>query len=146
MIQDASALHVVDTESFAPAPDYEPESLAEFTEEHLKAHDFDAELSGVASQEGRIIGFLLAGPRPQERVGYVHILAVAPGHQDRGVGTALLRRAFAAFAEAGLREARLGVASFNERGLRVYEQAGMTMRHRFDIYERPVEIGPGAGQ
>ncbi|MBV9802279.1 MAG: GNAT family N-acetyltransferase [Solirubrobacterales bacterium] len=146
VLRDVAAMHAVDAASFAPAPDYEPESLAEFTEEHLKAHDFDAGLSGVASHEGRIVGFLLAGPRPEERVGYVHILAVAPEHQDRGVGTALLLGAFAAFAKAGLLEARLGVASYNERGLRVYERAGMTMRHRFDIYERPIGLASGAGQ
>jgi mycothiol synthase len=146
VIRDASAMHAVDVASFAPAPDYEPESLAEFTEEHLKAHDFDAGLSGVASHDGRIVGFLLAGPRPEEGVGYVHILAVSPAHQDRGVGTALLLNAFAAFAEAGLREARLGVASYNERGLLVYERAGMAMWHRFDIYERRVGPASGAGQ
>ncbi|MGH2884453.1 MAG: GNAT family N-acetyltransferase [Solirubrobacteraceae bacterium] len=146
VMRDATAMHAVDAASFAPAPDYEPESLAEFTEEHLKAHDFDARLSGVASHQGRIAGFLLAGPRPEEGVGYVHILAVAPEHQNRGVGTALLLSAFAAFAEAGLREARLGVASYNERGLRVYERAGLTMRHRFDVYERPVGLASSAGE
>lgn len=146
VLRDASGLHAVDASSFAPAPDYEPESLAEFTEEHLGAHDFDVGLSGVASHEGHIIGFLLAGRRPEEGVGYVDILAIAPEHQNRGVGTALLLNAFATFAEAGLHEARLGVASYNERGLRVYERAGMTMRHRFDIYERAVGLGPSAGQ
>ena len=63
------ALHGVDTASFAPAPDYTPESLTEFT--------------------------------------------------------------------AGLREVRLGVASYNPRALHVYERLGMTERFRFDVYERP---------
>ena len=49
----------------------------------------------------------------------------------------MLRSAFAAFAEAGLREARLGVASYNPRALHVYERLGMKERFRFDIYERP---------
>lgn len=144
--RDAPSLHAIDAASFAPAPDYEPESLAVFTEEHLKAHDFDAGLSRVASREGSIVGFLLARRRPEEGVGYVDILAVAPAHQDRGVGMALLRSAFAGFAEAGLREAQLGVGSFNERGLRVYERVGMAMRHRVDIYERPIGSSTGAGQ
>jgi RimJ/RimL family protein N-acetyltransferase len=51
---------------------------------------------------------------------------------------ALLTQAFASFADAGLREAQLGVASFNERALRVYERVGMTPQLQFDIYERPV--------
>lgn len=135
--QDAVALHAVDAASFAPAPDYTPESLAEFTQEHLGAYDFDAALSRVAIDGEEIVGFLIAGRRPDEEVAYVHILAVAPERQNRGLGTAMLQSAFAAFAEAGLREARLGVASYNPGALHVYERLGMTERFRFDIYERP---------
>jgi ribosomal protein S18 acetylase RimI-like enzyme len=91
----------------------------------------------VVTEGERIVGFLLAGRRRDERVGYVHILAVAPERQDLGLGTAMLQSAFAAFAEAGLREVRLGVASYNPRALHVYERLGMIERFRFDIYERP---------
>jgi mycothiol synthase len=139
--QDAVALHALDAASFAPTPDYMPESLTEFTEEHFGAHDFDAALSRVAIEGEEIVGFLIAGRRPEERVGFVHILAVAPERQDRGLGTAMLQSAFAAFAEAGLREVRLGVASYNPRALHVYERLGMTERFRFDVYERPVGSG-----
>jgi mycothiol synthase len=138
-LHDVLAIHAVDAASFSSAPDYVPESLAEFIEEHLEAHDFDPGLSRVATEDERIVGFLLAGRRPEEGVGWVDILAVEPAYQDRGLGSALLRSAFAAFAQAGLREARLGVASYNARGLHVYERVGMTARHRFDIYERPVD-------
>ncbi len=136
--RDALALHALDAASFAGRPDYAPESLREFREEHLEAHDFDAGLSRVAQRDGRIAGFLLARRFVDDAVGYVDILAVDPRHQGRGVGTALLGSAFAAFAGAGLREAQLGVASDNPLALRVYERAGMTVRFRFDIYERPV--------
>jgi ribosomal protein S18 acetylase RimI-like enzyme len=141
--RDAAALHALDAAAFAAAPDYVPESLAEFTEEHLGAHDFDPALSRVVVEDEQIIGFLLARHRREEAIGFVDLLAVAPAHQRRGWGTALLSNAFAAFARAGLREAQLGVASDNPRGIRVYERAGMTVRHRFDIYERRVS---GAGQ
>ena len=140
-VDDVLAIHAIDAASFASAPDYMPDSLAEFIEGHLEAHDFDAGSSRVVTEAGRIVGFLLAGARPEESVGWVHVLAVDPGYQDRGLGTAMLRSAFAAFAQRGLREARLGVASYNERGLHVYERVGMTARYRFDIYERPVGSG-----
>jgi mycothiol synthase len=136
--RDAAALHLVDAQSFAGAPDYVPESPAEFTQEHLEAHDFDPGLSLVATSDEEVVGFALARRWRAESVGYVDILAVRPDHQGRGLGTALLRGAFAGFAAAGLREAQLGVDSGNARGLRVYERAGMTVRHRADIYERPV--------
>ncbi len=137
---DVTALHALDAASFAAAPDYTPESLAEFTEEHFGSHDFDAGLSRVVTDGEEIVGFLIAGRRPDEGVGWVHILAVAPERQNRGLGTAMLQSAFAAFAEAGLREVRLGVASYNRGALHVYERAGMTERFRFDVYER--QAGP----
>jgi mycothiol synthase len=137
--RDAASLHALDAASFAGAPDYVPESLEMFSEEHLEAHDFDADLSVVAERGQRIVAFLLARRRDEEGVGFVAILAVDPEHQRRGIGGALLRSAFAGFAAAGLREAQLMVASDNPRALRVYERAGMTVQLRFDIYERPSE-------
>lgn len=138
VVRDAFALHAVDAASFGARPDYVPETLREFREEHLEAHDLDVGLSRVAERDGTIAGFLLARRFVKDAVGYVDIFAVDPRHQRRGVGTALLASAFAAFAAAGLSEAQLGVASDNPRALRVYERAGMTVRFRFDIYERPV--------
>lgn len=135
-VDDVPAIHAVDAAAFASTPDYIPESLAEFVEEHLEAHGFDAGLSRVAVEGERIVGFLLSHRRPEEAVAFVEILAVAPEYQDMGLGQALLHSAFAGFAQADLREARLGVASYNERGLHVYERVGMTARYRFDIYER----------
>lgn len=136
--RDASDMHALDAASFAGAPDYAPESLEEFTEEHLEAHDFDAGLSRVATAGEEIVGFLLARRRPEEGMGYVDILAVHPEHQARGLGAALLGSAFAAFAAAGLREAQLGVHSANAKGLRLYERVGMTVRRQTDVYERPL--------
>jgi mycothiol synthase len=141
---DARALHALDAESFAASPDYVPESYEMFVQEHLQAHDSAPQLSFVAEQggqdqeAGQVVGFLLARRWQHEASGYVDLLAVAPGHQRRGIGTALLTHAFAAFAAAGLSQAQLGVASDNPRGLRVYEAAGMGPRFQFDVFERPL--------
>jgi mycothiol synthase len=138
LAHDAASLHALGDASFAGTPDYQPESLDEFTEEHLQAHDFDAGLSSVAERDGRIIAFLLARRWRDESVGFVDLLAVDPGERGQGLGTALLSSAFVGFAEVGLREAQLGVASDNPRALGVYERAGMKTRMQFDIYERSV--------
>ncbi len=135
---DARALHALDAESFASSPDYVPESFEMFVQEHLQAHDTAAELSLVAEQRGQVVGFLLGRRWQHEASGYVDLLAVAPAHQRRGIGAALLTHAFAAFAAAGLILAQLGVASDNPRGLRVYEAAGMSPRFQFDVFERPL--------
>jgi len=139
--RDADALHAVDAASFASRPDYVPEALAEFREEHLEAHDFDPGLSRLAHAGGAVAGFLLARRWDSEGVGYVDILAVEPRYQRRGLGAALLTSAFGVFAAAGLREAQLGVDSDNPHALHVYERAGMRVRFQTDIYERPVAGG-----
>jgi mycothiol synthase len=140
---DARALHALDAESFGSSPDYVPESYDMFVQEHLHAHDTAEELSLVAERAGRIVGFLLARRLAHEGSGYVDLLAVAPGHQRRGIGTALLTHAFAGFAAAGLVQAQLGVASDNPRGLLVYEAAGMGPRFQFDVFERPLASADG---
>lgn len=53
---------------------------------------------------------------------------VDPDHRGRGLGRALLTRAFAGFAAAGLGIAELGVASDNPRALALYRDVGMTAR------------------
>jgi mycothiol synthase len=141
--RDAASLHALDALSFAERPDYVPESLREFSDEHLRAHDFDAGLSLVAEHGGDLAGFLLARRWGDDAVGYVDLLAVHPRHRGRGLGKRLLATAFAAFAVAGLREAQLSVDSDNPRALRVYERAGMRIRFQYDVYERPVASPPG---
>jgi mycothiol synthase len=135
---DARALHALDAESFRSSPDYVPESPEMFVEEHLRAHDVAPDLSLVAQDGEEMAGFVLARRWAHEASGYIDLLAVAPAHQRRGIGTALLTHAFVAFATDGLVQAQLGVASDNPRGLRVYEAAGMGPRFRFDVYERPM--------
>ena len=136
--RDAEALHALDAASFAANPDYQPESLGAFCDEHLKAHDLDRESSCVATHDETIVGFLLARRWREDAVGYVDLLAVHPQWQRRGLGSSLLEAAFDRFASAGLREAQLGVASDNPRALRLYERVGMSPRFRVDTYQRPV--------
>jgi mycothiol synthase len=136
--RDVLAIHTIDEASFAGQSDYQPETLAAFTEEHLQAHDFDPGLSRVAERGGSLVGFLLARRWRDEAVGFVDILAVHPDQQRQGLGQAMLLSALAGFAAGGLREAQLGVSSDNARALRLYERVGMTPRFRVDMLERPV--------
>jgi mycothiol synthase len=136
--RDAVAAHALDQESFAASPDFEPETLEQFREAHLQAHDFDPGLSLVAERDARLAGILLTRRWTDEAAGFVDILAVRGDARRRGLGTALLRHAFARFAAAGLREAQLTVASDNPRALALYERVGMTARFRADVYERPL--------
>jgi ribosomal protein S18 acetylase RimI-like enzyme len=67
----------------------------------------------------------------------VDYLAVLGSHRGRGIGSALLRRAFATFAARGLERARLNVDAENvTRATAVYERVGMRVVNRWDLWER----------
>lgn len=136
---DAETLYELDRASFAEVAEAQQESMEHFVGRHLGAHDLDAALSTVASRGAEAVGFLLARRWAEEDSGFVDILAVAPGEQGRGLGGALLRRAFAMFHCAGLGRAQLGVAADNPRALGLYERVGMTPRFQIDAYERAVD-------
>lgn len=135
---DARAIYRLDADSFADSPDYQPMSFETFVAHHLEVHDFAPALSVVAERGTELIGFLLTRLWREEAAGHVDVLAVGPTQQGRGVGTAMVRRALARYAAAGLREAQLGVASTNPRALRLYERLGMSARFRIDVYAKPV--------
>ena len=132
---DAHALYVVNEAAFAGNADYEPESETHFNDEHLRAHNHRPELSLVAEREADIAGFALVRDHG-EKVAYVDLLAVHPEAAGQGLGSALLRTAFAGAAQAGFRSGRLGVASDNPNAIRLYARVGMTQRWRVDSYAR----------
>ena len=133
---DAAAVHALDDLAFSTVPDYNQSTFAQFRDEHLAAHDLDPALSVIAVADGSMAGFALTRVWSEERVGFVDVLAVHPEQQGRGLGSVLLRHAFARYAAAGLREAQLGVATDNPRALGLYERVGMRQSFRFDVYER----------
>jgi mycothiol synthase len=140
-LRDGGEMHALDALAFGGAPDYVPESLSEFTEEHLQAHDHDSSLGCIAVADGRVVGFIVSRRWTVENVGYVSILAVHPDYQRRGIGTAMLRRAFSLYGAAGLAEAQLTVASDNPGARGLYERLGMLERFRYEVYERPLDFG-----
>jgi len=69
--------------------------------------------------------------------GWIDYLAVLAPYRSRGVGSALLRRAFAMFAERGLTRALVSVDAQNPTGATgVYERNGMRIVKRWDLWER----------
>jgi len=132
--RDARAVYAVDCAAFAGSPDYEQVAFASFQAEHLASPQLDPSLSRVARRDDALVGFALC--RRTSRGGCVDILAVEEAERGRGLGSLLLASAFAAFAAAGLREARLDVSSENGPALRLYERAGMRECNRMDVFEK----------
>jgi GNAT superfamily N-acetyltransferase len=81
----------------------------------------------VATLDGEIVGCLqLLDPTADGEI-ELAILAVAEGHQGRGIGTALVERAVVEARERGLRTMRVGTSSADISNLRFYQRRGFRM-------------------
>ncbi|WP_412737489.1 GNAT family N-acetyltransferase [Krasilnikovia sp. MM14-A1259] len=75
----------------------------------------------------------------EDNAGWVKFLAVLGPYRRRGVGEALLRRAFATYAAKGRTEAGLGVDLANPtKAARLYHAVGMRPMYQAEIYQRTV--------
>ena len=95
-------------------PDYDPRGWA-------VARSGD-EVAGAA------LGFPLAGKA------WILDVFVAPEHQGRGLGLALMRECFRRLAKLGCARAGLEVEADN--AVRLYERAGMRVTRRYDVHEK----------
>jgi mycothiol synthase len=135
---DAEAVHAAQDEAFADHWGYTPSSFEGWRAFNL-GPDADTSLWRVAWDGSHIAGVCINAPRRGEddSVGFVEVLAVRPPWRRRGLGEALLREAFAAFAERGKRSAGLGVDAENTTGaVSLYERVGMHVVRRSDTWER----------
>jgi ribosomal protein S18 acetylase RimI-like enzyme len=87
----------------------------------------------LARRNGRPVGWV-AGRVLASGRGYVDNLAVAVGERHRGLGRALLLRAFTDLQQVGGRDLTLGVEAENEAALGLYRSVGMEVEHEWRIY------------
>jgi mycothiol synthase len=94
----------------------------------------------VAEIDGEIVGALQSSDSNTENdEGWVKYLGVLAGARRRGVGEALLRRAFATYAGKGREHVGLGVDMANPTAAaRLYRAVGMSPMYEANIYERTV--------
>jgi ribosomal protein S18 acetylase RimI-like enzyme len=103
------------------------EDRAAWWVEVLSRPQRDADVLQVAAIDGRVRGFVVAGPARDDDVaehGEVFSLNVHPEAWCSGVGSALLTVAQTGLAEAGFEHAVLWVVPGNMRARRFYEHAG----------------------
>jgi ribosomal protein S18 acetylase RimI-like enzyme len=95
----------------------------------------------VAEVDGRVVGSLQSSDAGvEDNEGWVKRLAVLRPYRKRGLGEALLRRAFAVYAEKGRKHAGLGVDLENPtEAVRLYLSVGMTPMYRANVYRTFVE-------
>ncbi len=136
-------------EGFADHHDFVPTPFEDWRWVLIDRHDdFDPSLWWVAEVDGEMVGGILCniGVPDDPILGHVRDLAVVPKWRRKGVADALLKTAFVAFRDRGLRRAGLSVDDDTLEGaLKLYARAGMAVARRIDIYEkvlRPTPTGP----
>ncbi|MEU4687437.1 GNAT family N-acetyltransferase [Actinoplanes sp. NPDC023714] len=98
----------------------------------------------VAEVDGVMAGVLQSGGSGGDEAndeGWVRSLAVLRAYRKRGLGEALLRRAFAEYAAAGRAKAGLGVDLANPTdAASLYFKVGMTALYRANVYETTLDL------
>ncbi|GFJ84289.1 hypothetical protein Phou_084690 [Phytohabitans houttuyneae] len=137
---DLRLFHGILDAAFRDTPDYQPRTYERWREwvDGQESVAWDEWL--VAADGGTPAGILQSSNHSLvDNEGWVKMLAVAREHRRRGVGEALLRRAFALYAAKGRTKVGLGVDLENPtEAARLYHAVGMTAVYEADVYERTV--------
>ena len=132
---DERALHGVMTDAFRDHFRQSNESFEAWRARLLGHPSFDPDLWLLAWHGDEPVGGLIAYDHGD--LGWVQGLGVRPAWRRRGLGAAMLARAFAAFEARGQDRVDLGVDAEGEtRPLRLYERLGMQARLAYELYAR----------
>ena len=133
--RDLPRVHSLFDEAFRGEWGYSEVSFERWRTHNTEDRDYDPGLWLLATEDGEPVGALTAVVSGER--GWVLELAVRSPWRRRGVGSAMLRRSFASFAERGLPRVMLNVDSKNPTGaVGVYERVGMRAVRGWDVYER----------
>ena len=127
-------VHALLAAAFADDPADHPEPFDRWLHELLTNPSYDPSLWLLARDGDVPVGALTASSGDG---GWVDWLGVLASYRGRGIGHALLGRAFAAFFERGMRRVMVNVDAENVTGATaVYERAGMRVVNAWDMWER----------
>lgn len=135
--EDLPRFHEVLEAAFADTPDFQPTPYDDWRAAIAALPSVTWDEWFVARHGGEIVGVLQSADQAVERgEGWIKNLAVLRGHRKAGIGGALLRTAFAAYAAKGRTAAGLGVDLTNPTGAyHLYTGVGMTVVFAADVYE-----------
>ena len=137
---DERVFYDVHQETFKDSWEPIDEPYDEWAHWLLSSPTFVPELWFLAVESGEPAGIAICHPHSSmPDHGWIRILGVRRDRRRRGVGRALLLHAFTEFRRRGLVAAGLGVDAESLTGAnRLYEEVGMRVRARFDIYEKSI--------
>ena len=140
--RDAQAVHATMVAAFRDHWGSLPTPFAAWEQRHLKRQDFDPTQWFVLVDGDEVAGALI-GDHDSPTEGWVSTLGVRRPWRGRGVGLALLRLSFAAFAQAGKTSVGLAVDAESPTGAtRLYERAGMHVAYQTTVWEKELRPAP----
>jgi ribosomal protein S18 acetylase RimI-like enzyme len=135
------AVYEADEEVFQDHWGYIPTSFDWWKHWTIEREGFDPTLWFLAMDGGEIAAFALCQDE-KGAGGWVHSLGVRRPWRRRGLGEALLHRAFGEFYRRGIHHVYLSVDAQNLTGAtRLYERVGMHIVKQYRTYEK--ELRPG---
>src|ERR687888_404363 len=138
--EHAYAFWAADDEAFQDDADYESEPFEEFVARRLESPRFDPEL-WTAVWDGDEIAATLIVNRKRFGAGWIAGLGVRRPWRRRGLGRALLLRAFGQLYERGERRVSLNVHTENPTGAtRLYESVGMRVEREDVLYRKELFV------
>ena len=133
--RDLPMVHDVLQRAFAEHWGHFDEPFERWLADVTASPGYDPSLWLLAREGDEPAGILVA--EVLDGQGWIADLGVLAPWRGRGLGSALLRRAFQAFWVRGLREVMLNVDGQNATGATVlYERVGMRVVRHWDVYER----------
>lgn len=138
---DLPVFHRIFDTAFRDTPDYQPGTYEAYVERWIVGAEVRWDEWFLATVDGSPAGILQSSDQSLDQdEGWVKHLAVLKEHRRRGVGQALLGRAFEVYASKGRTGAGLGVDLANPtEAVRLYHAVGMHAKYEADIFERALD-------
>jgi mycothiol synthase len=137
--EEARQVYEAHLEAFADHWGEGEETYEDFRHHQMDGPRYDADLWFVAWDGEELAGYVGAQDKSLEDPsrGYIAVLGVRSPYRRRGIGEALLRRAFEALYGRGRQGVDLHVDTDSLTGAtRLYERVGMTAHPRFANWEK----------
>jgi mycothiol synthase len=134
---DVEAAYETYSETFEDTWEFGRDPFDEWRHWMIK-DDLDLSLWFIAEGDGEVAGIALCKPwEAEDGLGWVQILGVRRPWRRQGLGRALLLHVFGEFHRRGFHGVGLGVDAESLTGAqRLYENVGMRVYRRSDIYEK----------
>jgi len=126
-------------DAFADHWEHDRYSFGDWREFNVERHGFDPSLWWLVEDGDELAAVSLNAWHfsGDPQFGWINVLGVRPPWRRRGIATALLQHSFRDFEARGATRVGLGVDGENTTGaVRLYEQVGMRVVRRNDMYEQ----------